>query len=80
MFSIKDICSGMQDQIETLIIIMQEKLPVVRDVNLNQHYLRHYNKRNNKQTTEKPNKNKQRNNHSNNNNNNKVKQNKILKN
>ena len=60
-------CSGMQDQIETLIIIKQEKLPVVRDVNLNQSYLRHYNKSNNKQTT-KNNKNKQRNNYSNSNN------------
>ena len=46
----KNIYSGAQEQIDTLLIVMQEKLPVVRDVNLNQPYLPHYSNTN-KQTT-----------------------------
>ena len=46
----KNIYSGAQEQIDTLLIVMQEKLPVVRDVNLNQPYLPNYSNTN-KQTT-----------------------------
>ena len=35
----ENIYSGTQEQIDSMLILMQEEFPVVRDVNLNQTYL-----------------------------------------